>query len=492
MKRFFARIRDYRKPIAWISVLGAAVLLVYMLMVPPVVGVADNGDFARVMGASGIAPLDPNESYDDRYFAYSHTKYAYGGYAAGGYVSTHIFLVALSGWISRIFSWQTYDIRFLGACYIALFATALYLLARHTPAATGKKTTAIAASVVALLVVWIFGDIGYAAYFQSFFGEPYALVGMLLAVASAFAISTTEKPTGKLLALFIGAALAIASSKIQNAPLGFAFALLAWRMMGLRPDRRWHRQVLAGVCILIAGSVLMIVAAPDRLKHTNLYQSIFFGVLKDSPDVAGDMRELGIPEKYAVLAGTNYFQKDTAIPQRDPTLREEVLERLSHKDIAMFYLKHPGRFIGKLEKAAANGASIRPYYLGNFDREAGKAPGTIAYTFSGWSEWKANRMPHTLGWFAGIYAVFIAGLAVWWRLRPDRKSRLKAETLAIVALTGLMAIVIPIVGDGEADLGKHLFMFNVSFDMIVVSILAFAAYGLLRLPALIGARMRKG
>jgi hypothetical protein len=482
MKRILP-IQDFRRPIAWICVLAAAGLIICLLMIPPVIGMADNGDFARVMSVSGIAPLDPGEAYEDRYFAYFHSQYAYGSFTPGGYVSTHVLLVAVSGLVSRIFNGQTYDIRFLGAFYLLFFLTALFLLVRFAPAPGGKKATAAFAAALGALVVWIFGDIGYTAYFQSFYGEPYALIGMLLAVASALAISSMEKPTGGLLVLFIGAALAVASSKIQNAPLGFAFALLAWRMMGLRQDRRWHRQVLAGVCVLIAGSVIMIVAAPDRLKHTNLYQSIFYGVLKDSPDVAGDMRELGIPEKYAVLAGTNYFQKDTAIPQRDPTLRKEVLEKLSHKDIALFYLKHPGRFVGKLEKAAANGAFIRPYYLGNYEKEAGKPPGALSYEFSSWSEWKAKRMPHTYGWFAAVYALFAAGLAAWWLRRTDRKSRLKAETLAVVALTGVMAIMIPIVGDGEADLGKHLFMFNVSFDMIVFSVLAGAVYGIFRIAA---------
>ncbi len=104
-------------------------------------------------------------------------------------------------------------------------------------------------------------------------------------------------------------------------------------MRSLRPDDKWKRQIWLGVGVLIAASALMVVAAPDRLKNTNLYQSIFYGVLKDSPNVARDMEELGIPAKYSVLAGTNYFQKDTAIPQKDPVLQREVLEKLSHKDI---------------------------------------------------------------------------------------------------------------------------------------------------------------
>lgn len=464
------------------SVLAAGVLIMVLILIPPVVGVADNGDFSRVMGVSGIAPLHPNEPYAERYFAYAQADYAYGGYTQGGYVSTHILLVAISGWISRLFNPSYYDIRFLGVCYLALLLTAIALIVRHSPAFAGKRATAVVASIVGAVFVWVFADIGYVAYFHSFFGEPYALVGMLLAISSALALASAEKPSGGLLALFTAAALAVATAKIQNAPLGFVFGLLAWRLAALRPDDRgWRRRTLACAGILALGSAIMLVAAPNRLVHTNLYQSIFYGVLKDSPDVASDMRELGIPEKYAGLAGTNYFQKNTVIPQRDPTLRREVLEKLGHKDIALFYLKHPDRFVAKLKRAAQNGTMVRPYYLGNFEKEAGKKPGTLSYRFSSWSEWKHNYWPRSLAGFALFFFAYLVMAAVWWIRTRSQRVRFMLETLAVVAFAGLFSFVIPLIGDGEADLGKHLFMFNVCFDMMVVSVLVGAAYGCARL-----------
>ncbi|CAM3957601.1 hypothetical protein COLU111180_16590 [Cohnella lubricantis] len=473
--------RDVRKSIAWLGVIAAGGLIIYLIMIPPVIGMADNGDFNRVIGISGIAPLDKNEPYDERYFAYSHTIWAYGGYTHGGYVSTHVLLVAVSGWISRIFSWHHYDIRFIGACYTALLLLAIALFVRHSPLLSSRKLTAFLAAFTAAAIVWVFGDIGYAAYFQSFFGEPYALIGMLLTAASAIALASADMPSRRMLALFIGATLAVATAKIQNAPLGFAFALLVWRMMPLRPDRSWRRQTITGICLLTACAAIMLVFAPDRLVHANRYQTIFYGVLKDSPDVAKDMQELGIPEKYEGLAGTNYYETGTVIPQSNPALRREVLDQVEHKDIALFYLKHPDRFVDKLRKAAAAGASIRPYYLGNYEMQEGKPPRALSYQFSSWSQWKAHQMPHSLTWFASIYALYIAGLAIWRMRAPSRRARLVPETLAVVALSGAFAFAIPLIGDGEADLGKHLFMFNVCFDMMVVSVLVGACYGIMRM-----------
>ncbi|MFD0674872.1 hypothetical protein [Cohnella sp. GCM10027633] len=473
--------RDIRATIAWIVGIGSAICIVALIMIPPVLGVADSGDYARVLVGAGIAPLDPGESYHDRYFGYAHRLFGYGGYMFGGYFSTHVLLVIVAGWIGRIFSTEHFDIRVLGACYTALYVWAVMLLIKHTPKAHSRKATIAVTLALSACIVFVFGDIGYVVYFQSFFGEPYALIATLLTVAAVLALLTSDKPSGAMFALFALAALALATSKIQNAPIGFAFAALAWRMLQLRDDRRWRKQVWTGIAALVVCSALMIVVAPDRLKHTNLYQSIFYGVLKNTPHLSADMKELGIPEKYAGNAGTNYFQKDTVIPQGDPILHREVLEKLSHKDIALYYARHPLRFIQKLEVAADNAVYIRPGYLGNYDQSAGKPWRALSYTYSAWSQWKAEHMPRTLAVFVAFYAIYYLSLAAIWLRTRSRRLRLGLETMAIVGVAGLFAVFVAIIGDGEADMGKHLFMFNVCFDLMVVSVVTGAAYGMAKL-----------
>ncbi|MEK0317843.1 glycan biosynthesis hexose transferase WsfD [Cohnella sp. 56] len=474
-----------RVVIAWFTVALAAGIVAYLLFVPPVIGVADNGDFHRVMGAAGIAYADPQESYASRYFGYAHSFFHYGGFTTGGYVSTHVLLVALAGGIGRLIDLHTFDIRVLGFVYMALMLSAIWLIVRHAPEIRGKRMTAIAGALLSIILIVIFCDVAYTAYYQSFFGEPYALVAIMLAAGAAIAMAarsagTARPPSAWLLGLFVAAGVALATSKIQNAPLGFLFACLAWRMAGLRADAAWRRRTRIGAGVLALSAVLMMVAAPVELRHINLYQSIFFGVLKDSPDVSRDMRELGIPDKYAGLAGTNYFQKDTIVPQNDPVLKHEVLDRLSHRDIALYYVRHPDRFVSKLKKAAAYGTAIRPYYLGNYAEAEGRKRSALSYAFSTWSEWKHKHMPNTLSWFTVWYLVYYALLGVWWwRSGGRRHRRLLAEMLAVIGLTGIVAVIVSLMGDGEADMAKHLFMFNVSFDMMFAGVLAAASYGLL-------------
>ena len=474
---------DIRRYVAWAAVLAVLLLAGWLLFAPPFVGVADNGDFSRLMRIAGFRYLDDQETYEERYFHYAHQFYGYKSNWGSFYVSSQVLPLAVIGWLARLFQSEVFDIRWLGAFYVLLMAAAVHLAVRHAPEVPGRRRlTALTAAAVGLMILFVFGDIGYLAYFHSFYGEPYAFCGMLLAVAAALAASVKDRPPAGLALAFFAAAFAVVTSKVQYAPLGLIFAALGWRLFAHRADRRRRRQALAGMAAILAGTMIML-AVPNGLKTINLYQSVFYGILKDSPDLARDMRELGIPERYAVLAGTNYFQKDTAIPQDDPKLRREVLSRLSHADIVIYYLRHPDRLIEKLEKAAGNGTQIRPYYLGNFDRSAGKPPRALAAEFSAWSSWKARHLPANLIFFAVCFACYFAVLAVWWLLSSSRRTRLGLEVMAVVALAGAFSLVIPVLGDGEADLAKHLFMFNVCFDMMVVSAVAALIYGLAYLAA---------
>lgn len=317
-------------------------------------------------------------------------------------------------------------------------------------------------------LLFVFYDIGYLAYFNSLFGEPVSMVFMLLTFALGLRLTSQEKPTTKGLTLFFIAILFLVTSKIQNAPIGIAFALIFLRFMTLDGERKWRKLALRFSIAIFLVSIVMYVTAPKELKHINLYQTVFFGILNESPDVKGDLQDLGLPERLEVLAGTNYFQTDTVIKQDDPSLVPDFYDRVSHKDVLFFYLKHPGRLIDNMEYAASNSMAIRPYYLGNYEKSENKPVGALSYTYSGWSEFKNKHIPHTLGFLTIFYLVYFAVAVFQYFRSRDVRGRVAGELLMLLGLIGIFSFLVPILGDGRADIGKHLFLFNVCFDMMVV------------------------
>jgi hypothetical protein len=123
--------REIRTIVAWVMGITTSVLIIGLLMIPPVIGLADSGDFGRVLGVTGLSVLNPQQTYEQLYFNYAHQQYGYGGYTLGGYVSTHVILVAVAGLIGRAVNGEVFDIRILGLTYSVFFVWAVTLLVRN-------------------------------------------------------------------------------------------------------------------------------------------------------------------------------------------------------------------------------------------------------------------------------------------------------------------------------------------------------------------------
>ncbi len=461
----------------------AAGIAGWLLFAGVFIGVADNGDFLRIMGSAGLNYYHAMESYEDRFFGFSHMYFAYDTFFRGFYPSTQIVLVVIARFIGVLFNGSAFDIRILGAIYTLLLLTAGYLIIKHN-----KTKSLLAGAALTALMLLVFTDVGYLAYFNSLFGEPVSFVFMLLTFALGLMLVKQEKPGRYLLVLFFAAIWFLVCSKTQNAPIGFGFALLGLRYAWMSSERGWRKLGIALSVVTFVASVVMYVAAPKDFKHINLYQTVFFGILNGSPDVEGDLRKLGLPEHLEVLAGTNYFQTDTAIKQNDPSLQQDFYERISHKDILFFYLTNPSRLIERMEYAAEHSMTIRPHYLGNYEKSAGKPAGTNTFAYSAWSELKRHDMPNQLWFIVAVFALFFAAAAYEWLRSRGKRLRIAVELFILLGLTGIFSFLIPILGDGLADLSKHLFLFNVVFDMMLVTAAVWLVY---RIGQWAGARRKR-
>lgn len=448
-----------------LSLLTAGIILFYVLMLRPIIGVADNGDFARIMNSTGLNYIP--SAFDERYFGFVNREYLVGIPIpfGGGYFSTEILIVALAVFLSQmVFPSGIFDIRYLSFIYAIVFLTAIFLINLGI-----RKKWGMAGWLSAAVIIFVFADSAYISYFNSLYGEAVTLVFLLIMVGAGIYMAAEAKPKLWILIVFFTGAVFFAGAKVQNSPAGLLAALFGIRLFSLRKDALWKRTVLVSIAFIIGVSLLSYVTISKDIKTCNKYQTVFFGILKDSPDPAGDLRELGLNPEYKVLAGTNYFLKDYPIDIRAPEFKKEIYDKVNHLKIAGFYMKHPGRFLKKLDTAAFNGFKLKQGF-GNYEKYPGLGYKTTAEFFNTWSNFKLRLLPHTL-LFAGVFfTVFILVLILEYLWNPDIQSRLIVELLAFVSLTGILQFIMPIIGDGEADLSKHLFLFNVCFDMMAAAL----------------------
>lgn len=456
------------------AVVAAGFILAFILMRAPVIGVADNGDFERIMNKVNLTHMTDN--YNDNFFGYATRQFKIikSIPILVGYFSTEVPVLAAAVAVNKsVSSNGIFDIRFLSAIYSLIFLAAIYLIVRYA----GQKAGRIGGWLLAALVVFVFADIGYITYFNSLYGEAVSLVFLLLAAGAAFWIASAEEPKLYMLIIFFAGIIMFVGAKIQNSPLAIPAALLGLGMLKLRHDKLWKRTVIISIAVTAAVAGLSYFMISPDIKVCNKYQTVFYGILKDSPNPEKDLEELGLDSKLAVLAGTNYFMKSYPLDIRSESFKQDIYKNVSHLKIAAFYLRHPDRLINKLQVAAFNGFYIKNG-MGNFEKAPGITYKQTANIMNGWSEFKSKIIPHSLFFVVLFFAVFFIVLIYVFIRYKDVRNRLMCGTLMLIGVIGLSQFVLPVIGDGEADLSKHLFLFNVGFDMMfVVMATALAAWG---------------
>jgi hypothetical protein len=142
-----------------------------------------------------------------------------------------------------------------------------------------------------------------------------------------------------------------------------------------------------------------------------------------------------------------------------------LFDKVSYTGIVFYYLKHPGRLLEKLEHAAENGFKLKQGF-GNYEKYPGIQYKQTADIFGFWSNFKMNVLPHTLLFVFTFYLTAVIILFYEYLKAEKPQIRFLIEFLFFIVLTGIIQFILPLVGDGEADLSKHLFLFNLSFDLL--------------------------
>ena len=447
-----------------IVVLVVAVFLTGVLMISPIVGVADNGDFARIMNTTGLRYKAFD--YNEKYFYFVNREYLTTlPFVKGvGYFSSEVILVLIAKLISRIvlFNKGIFDIRFLSFLYSCFFLLFIYLITKYN-----KRSVPIINWLSIILTVIIFTDLGYISYFNSLYGEALSFTVLLLTVGISIYMSKSRNPHIIALLGFYAAAIFLTGAKVQNIPIGIALAVFSLLFLKLKSDRKWKKVITTCVVAIFITSIASYISIPSVFRVCNKYQSIFYGVLKDSKSPEADLEVLGLKKEYAELAGTNYFMEEYPINIKEPLFQKEINSKVSPFKIALFYIKHPSRYIQKLEITADQAFNLIQGF-GNFEKSYNTKPKQEVGYFRIWNDFKVKFLPHSLLFLLLFFMSYSIILALQYMKAAKVSDKIYFGTFLLVMLIGIIQFVIPIICDGEADLSKHLFLFNVCFDLMFI------------------------
>jgi hypothetical protein len=449
------------------SLAAAAAILASQLLIPPVVGLADNGDYERVMGYAGFQHTTADSA--ERYYTFFRSRYSIAapGWFRGGYHSSETPLAFAARCAHLLLGGgPVFDIRTLGAIHAALFLLGLAGILHACRDLTLSTQLACAA-----LLVFFFTDVGYAAPFNSFYSQTASLIFLLLTAAFAADAVRRGRLDGLRVPGYFAAALLFVASKPQEAPSALVLAAYgvalarAGRPADSRPAPLWRTSAAWLALALCAFGVWYARRSPRTLRAATTYQVVFDDLLAHSPDPRSDAAALDLEPGWLRFIGTNPFAPDS--PLLDPGFQERFLQRTGYRRILGFYALHPGRLADRLERAGEHAWSLRPR-LGNFEHSPEHPTFTLSKRFSLWS-----RMRGLLGAFPlSATALLVAGnlaAALGTRRSASERGRMFRDGLVALAALSVLSLAVVTLAQAPADESRSLYAHHAECDLLLVA-----------------------
>ncbi len=466
---------------------GAAVILFSLLIGwrafgRQPIGLADNGDFPKILGRIKAWPKEGRNGHEFRYLV---TDYVI---EPGGRWDSHLPSVEL--WVAKLarlagkpfLGPQRFDLRFVGAIHALFLIASVWILVHALRGLNWTWSFALTALILAM-----FADLEYLEFLNTAFMDAGSIFALVL--LSSFAIALTRQggeTNWKLAAGFGGSAAWFLGTKIQHQPTLIPLLLFCAYFLFKAKLRAARSAWAATLILLISTSVYMERHMPWDYEAESLFSLTFLKLVPLSHSPVEALRELGRPASDAQYVSMHAWSAGT--PLVNSRYRDRFWRSVTHRRVALFYLRHPKLawiiLSSDLRKAGADvpiseitiGLDPRTFTRYGLLRKADNPiPSTRPAMFDPWStsrRWLATRLPWAVPM---LYAIcLIAGLR--------RISRPRGEIdcwplILLLCAIGAWSFVVGSLADAT-DTSRHIVTYQVSTDLILLSLafqLAYAA-----------------
>ncbi|NFK76595.1 hypothetical protein FDB07_14975, partial [Clostridium botulinum] len=441
----------------------------------PIIGMADNGDFYRVINKSGAYHLNKNSNdIFLGYFIKDYGIYKYNNDYANILISTQSIFVKSAIFLDSFFTKDyVLDIRFMSIMFLIIEAIGVYFFIK---ALINKVDNSKYKLIITLLTILIFCDTGYLAYYNSFYGESVNICCFLMSIGLLIYMIEFDKFTWYNLIAFGISSFLFFGSKQQLAPVGILISFI-FIIIGVYTTNKPLTKILTYILaiIFIISSMVFYKSITGDFKYINIYHSMNRGILLNEDDPDSILEDFNISTQYSLLQETDFFEEIKLLDSYEEKLIDDYYEKFSLGKILEYYITHPKAFIKVLKISFNNGYSIRPKVIGNYEQSEHKEFGAKSYFFATWSTFKEKVIPKNMLFTVATIVIYLY-LSTSRFLKAiknnNKKIQLKEITYFYVFLVGISQIITSVIGAGDADLSKHVFMYNMAFDLIFIYIIS--------------------
>ena len=462
----------HKKPFwRWIDLIFALIalaLLCGVLLVGEPVGLSDNGDFGRIMFPNGISFLE------SRYAKFAlETDFGYNGFFIptsdwSKYPTLQHPVTRLSVGLNQIMDTLflhdgLYHLGWLALLHILGMVLALWVLFSGLPDTRLGRAVLMRSLILAVLC-----DVGYATFFQSFYGEALQII--FLTFVAGFALRWLRfggRAANQILLLV--SLLGFSIAKPANLPIGIGGALLLTLLLLAHSPYPFRKTAIgAGLAFTLLMSFCLVII-PGDISWDTRHNAFFYGLLREAPDKAAVLEEESLPGSLIQYADKHAYVKNVkkdALADPDYAVFDKTVSRL---DIGLYYLEHPRLLLDVMELSANHAGDIRATALANLTADHGRMATSSKFEF-----WGAvrRRLPFdTLPGIGLAWAFILSAWAVqvWVRDRGNRPRILPLVFIAVFAVFSyLYSFMVPYVSNGQADLSKHLLLSCHLLDLMLL------------------------
>jgi hypothetical protein len=445
--------------IGWIAVAIAAAILAFQLLAPPPIGLADNGDFAKITGRFDLYPSETSLSDSAFQYVTLHYDFSPDNHIETGFHSSEVLLIEAALLLNRVVSSPgVLDLRTMGVVHAALFLLAFALFVTLVRGLRVRFQITLLA-----LAVLVFCDVTFSAYYNSFYLDAGAFVFQTLSIVMLLRAVMRQRPADTYLALAF--CLLLVTVKSQHALLAVPLTMfLVWQRHALWPRRAVLASALAAAFVVGAGAYSLVEGNPPGYTGPCLFNIIFARLLPTAENPSAELASLGLDNSYLCYTNMDAYMDHS--PMRDPRWVQSFVAKTSFGWLCRFYLTHPGRAFQVAKLALGEAARGRPAEIGNYDRSAGHPPYSQSNAFSIWSRARRALLGRSLWAYPLIFAISLGIIA--------HKCPAGAAALFLMGLIefGLGAMT------DALEVTRHLFLFNTIWDVtLFAAVCALAVMG---------------
>ena len=473
IRRFDRRMRDqYRPAHLALTALGVlAVIMVFILFVPPYQGLSNDGSLDSVMADVGLSPLDPEAeapyfSYYDRLYRITPDVYAPD--------TTPMLLratVRTAIWLDELLTGHdgVFDIRVLAFIYMAIYLAVLFPLLRGVLSRVRMYSEGL---VLAVFSVLVFGDTTIVVRFASLYTQPWELILMILLADAVFLIPWKKDGWLPQMSILLGCYL-LMSVNVYCALASMVFSMAYWLMLRRKTDVIHQAAYLGAALLLCFVSVLNTAEMLQHQTKHEKYDQMTRGVLFQADDPEKALAFFGIEPRYSVLTDTYASQSFPVADITSGVLDEGFLDRYDTGEVALYYLTHPVDLVSLFDVGAHSAFITLSDFSGNYERSAGLPPRAKSPVMAVWSTIKEQSAPRTAG------LVLLLGVALIFFRRGKKADTPEGEAETMFTMLCVLLIVFAMVEmltvlvmSGDSLLVRQSFLMSIFIDILFVLFLS--------------------